>query len=297
MPAFEHHCTVGPISYTLRFQRLLYEKDTGFARLRVSQNREYGRVLILDTQTQISEKDDLVYHECLVHPALLSHPKPENVLILGGGDGGSLREVLRHPSVKKAVMVEIDGAVISACKKHMPSLSNGAFDDARAEIHVGDGRVFLEKTTEKFDAIILDITEPAGPAKMLYTKEFFQLVKNHLNPGGALGFHAGVTMLDHEAECYARIMATAKSVFAQIRGVQKWMPVFVTDWAYQVAADNIPDAATLEKRAKDRGIALQHLVLETLLPPSPYNQGLIDRLGEVSTDQDPYDKFAEQSEK
>jgi len=148
----------------------------------------FGVCLVLDGKIQSSETDEFIYHEALVHPAMLTHPRPEKVFIAGGGEGATLREVLAHKTVRKAVMVDIDEEVVGLCRRYLPAWHQNSFDDPRAEIHFADARRYLEETDEKFDVIIIDLVDPLeqGPARLLYTREFYGIAKQKLGPGGIM---------------------------------------------------------------------------------------------------------------
>ena len=161
-------------------KKTLYTGRTGYQKVEFVDTDEFGKVLLLDGITQVVEKNDYQYHEPMVHPALCSHPKPESVLIIGGGDGCILREVLKYASVKNVELVELDAEVISFSKKHLGSLHKNSFADKRVQVTVTEGRGFVEKCKNRFDVIIMDMTDPSGLSAMLYTKEFFRAVKNSM---------------------------------------------------------------------------------------------------------------------
>ena len=160
---------------------MLYEGKTRYQSARVVA-ASLGVCLVLDGKIQSSERDEFIYHEGLVQPAMIAHPGPETVFIAGGGEGATLREALSHQTVKKAVMVEIDGEVTALSRKYLPTLSRGAFKDKRAELHHADAREYLAKSKEKYDIIIIDLPDPIeeGPAYRLFTKEFYNIVLGRL---------------------------------------------------------------------------------------------------------------------
>ena len=162
---------------------VLYEGKSKFQKIEIVRNKDYGRVLFLDGLVQTTERDEFYYHEMLVHPALASHPRPKNVLIIGGGDGGALREVLKHP-VRKAWLVEIDGQVIEACREHFPWLRS-TFRDPRAELVVEDGNIFIDKVRETFDVILVDSSDPVGPSTVLHQEAFYRKLKAKLSTPAA----------------------------------------------------------------------------------------------------------------
>lgn len=171
---------------------VLVDTQTDFQELVIFKTPTFGTVMALDGIIQTTEKDEYVYHEMLTHTPMFAHGNIRDVLIIGGGDGGILREVLRHKSVEKAVMVELDGGVVDYSKQFLPSLSDGAFDDARTELLIADGIKYVTETENSFDLIIVDSTDPIGPGEVLFTDEFYRHCKRILNKGGLLCTQNGV---------------------------------------------------------------------------------------------------------
>jgi len=179
------------VELRLRVRRWLVRRRTPYQELVLAETEGLGRVLALDGKIMLSERDEPFYHEMLVHPALLSHPSPERVLVIGGGDGGTLREVLRHPMVQEAVLVEIDQAVIEASREHLSSVHQGAFDDPRTRIVISPGEEFISRCQDPFDAILIDSTDPIGPGEALFSPEFFLACRRALREGGIMALQAG----------------------------------------------------------------------------------------------------------
>ncbi|MCK5179257.1 MAG: bis-aminopropyl spermidine synthase family protein, partial [Candidatus Omnitrophica bacterium] len=148
--------------------KLLYKKKTSYQDMQIYDTQRFGKLLLLDGAIQTTEKDEFIYHEMITHPVLFMHPKPENILVIGGGDGGVLREVLKH-RVKKVILVEIDEKVIKFSERYFPSLSKGAFRNSRVKIVIEDGAKFIRETKEKFDIVIVDSPDPVGVAKVLFS--------------------------------------------------------------------------------------------------------------------------------
>jgi spermidine synthase len=186
------------IRQSIRVDEVLHHERTEHQELIIFRSDRFGRVLGLDGVVQTTEFDEYVYHEMLVHPPILARQAIEGevdrVLIIGGGDGGALREVLRHPGVH-ATMVEIDASVIELCREHLPNHSAGAFDDPRAEIVIADGARFVAETDDRFDVVIIDSTDPIGPGEVLFTERFYAGCKRCLKPGGVLVTQNGVPAL------------------------------------------------------------------------------------------------------
>lgn len=176
---------------SLAVDRVVWEGQSQFQRIRVFENHRFGRVLMLDDVVQTAERGEHVYHEMLVHVPVLSHGEVETILIVGGADGGVLREALRHP-VRKVTMVDIDGEVVARCREHLPTLSAGAFDDPRTDLRIGDGARFVAETDDRYDVIIVDSTDPVGPGAVLFDEPFYSDCRRILTPAGILVTQNGV---------------------------------------------------------------------------------------------------------
>ncbi len=190
------HSQILDLGYAQRFKitKVIHQEKTAFQDLIIFETPAFGRVLALDGVIQSTEGDEFIYHEMICHVPMLAHGGAKRVLIVGGGDGGVLREVLRYP-VERAVMVEIDGGVVEACKTHMPNHGAGAFDDPRAEVLIADGIEFVAETNELFDVVIVDSTDPVGPGEVLFTDAFYDNCKRIMNPGAILITQSGVPFL------------------------------------------------------------------------------------------------------
>jgi len=180
---------------TLTIDEILYEQKSIHQHLMIFRNALFGRVLALDGVVQTTEKDEFIYHEMLTHVPLLAHGSAKRVLIIGGGDGGILREVSRHIAITNITQVEIDGAVIAMAKEYLPDHSAGAYADPRANIVIGDGFDYVHHCNERFDVIISDSTDPHGPAEVLFSQDFYRGCRNCLTPGGVLVTQNGVPFM------------------------------------------------------------------------------------------------------
>ncbi len=178
-----------------KVDEVLFENKTEHQHLVIFNNAQFGHVMALDGIIQTTEKDEFVYHEMLTHVPLLAHPAPKKVLIIGGGDGGILRETLKHQALERVVQVEIDQAVIDLCKEYFPNHSNGAFDDPRAEVVIADGMDYVKNAKETFDVIISDSTDPVGPGEVLFTNDFYRMAKDCLNDDGIMVTQNGVCFM------------------------------------------------------------------------------------------------------
>jgi spermidine synthase len=239
--------------------KIYASEQTPFQKVEVIQSTHYGKCLILDGYMQSAQLDEFIYHENLVHPAMVSCPNPKNVAIIGGGEGATLYEVLRHKTVEKCWMVDIDQRIVELCDEYMPEWSRGAFKDKRTTLLFEDGRKFLENSKEKFDVIIIDIPEPVeeGPAYLLYTIEFYQMVAEKLNEGGMVALQSGCSA-EKELRCLAAIHTTLKKVFPVVYSWPANVPSFDIPWSFTMASKTI-DPKKLKKDQvnqilKDRGV-------------------------------------------
>jgi spermidine synthase len=193
--------------------------------LAVFETPRFGRVLTLDGVIQLTTGDEFVYHEMLAHVPLYAHGRVRTVCIVGGGDGGMLREVLKHRSVEQAVLVEIDADVISFCRTHLPTVSDGAFDDPRTRIVIADGIAFMGQTSELFDLIVIDSTDPSGPGEVLFSESFYRDCAARLNPGGIVVNQNGVPFVQPQEipDTYSR----RKPHFADVSFYLAAVPTYV----------------------------------------------------------------------
>ena len=212
--------------YSQRFEvsRIVCERKSEFQHLMIFETPVFGRVLVIDGVVQTTEGDEFCYHEMLAHVPMFAHGRAANVLIVGGGDGGVLREVLRH-GVEKATLVDIDRSVIDVCREHMPSLSAGAFDDPRSELVIGDGVRFVAESDRVFDVVIVDSTDPTGPGEVLFSQQFYADCKKRLSPGGVLVTQNGVPLLQAQEvrDTYRRL----KPLFADAGFYLTVVPTYV----------------------------------------------------------------------
>jgi spermidine synthase len=175
----------------MRVSSVLYRDKTEHQDLIVFETPTWGRVLALDGVVQTTTADEFIYHEMLVHVPVLAHGAAQDVLIIGGGDGGCLREALRHPGIRRVTQVEIDAGVITFCRQYLPSLSDGAYDNPRAHVVIADGAAFARDCPDRFDVVIVDSTDPQGPGEVLFTEGFYRDVRRLLRPGGIMATQCG----------------------------------------------------------------------------------------------------------
>jgi len=240
------------IRQSLKIDRLLFRGRSKFQHVAIFENAQMGRVLALDGVIQTSSRDEHVYHEMLTHLPMLAHGAVKNVLIIGGGDGGVLREALRHP-IEHAVMVEIDGVVVEQCQKHMPELCGEAYRDKRAELIIGDGIKFMAETKDKFDLIVVDSTDPFGPAEGLFGPKFYADVRRALAPRGIVMCQTGVPV--HQDEELLLSQRKLKRLFKHVGVALAVVPLYyggfmALSWASSDFDPRRVAVATVAKRYK-----------------------------------------------
>ena len=237
--------------------RLVHSRQSEWQLLEILDTPEFGRVLRVDGVTMTSERDEFYYHENLVHVPAVAHREPQNVLIIGGGDGGALEEILKHACVRHVSLVELDAAVIELSSRYLRSIHRGAFRDPRLTLHFADGRQWLARCEHEFDLILLDLTDPIGPSQALYTAEFYQLCRSRLAKGGILALHVESPVA--RPHTFARIVATLRSTFEKVRPYLVYVPTYGTWFAMATASASVdPIADSVEgmtSRLSERSLA------------------------------------------
>ncbi len=239
-----------------RVERVIAEGDSHYQHYLIQDTSLFGRSLVLDDKTQSTALDEFVYHEALVHPTMISHPGPRTVFIAGGGEGATAREVLAHRSVERVVMVDIDREVVDLCKRHLPDHHRGSFEDPRLELIHEDAQTYLERVEERFDIAVIDVPDPleAGPAYLIFTREFYGLLACRLNPGGMVVAQSGPTGPAFLEQCYSAVANTMRTVFQSVYGSEAFVPAFGTTWGFMVASLG-PDPTSLAVNEIDERIA------------------------------------------
>lgn len=208
---FSEICPMWPgISLSLEIEAVLYSQKSQFQQIDMFQTKNHGKMLVLDGIIQLTQSDEFAYQEMLAHVPLFAHPNPENVLVIGGGDGGILREVGRHDRVKQIDFCEIDEAVITVCKEFLPDLACG-FDDPRVKVHIADGNVWVGEQKNKYDVIIVDSSDPIGPGEALFERPFYEKLKNALKANGLIATQ-GESFFLHK-ECVTHLVKITKELF------------------------------------------------------------------------------------
>lgn len=269
---------------TFRIDKVYFENKTEHQHLMIFHNAALGRVMVLDGVVQTTEKDEFVYHEMMAHVPLLAHGKTRQVLIVGGGDGGMLREVLKHRTVEQVTMVEIDNAVIEMAKEYLPNHSQGAFDDPRANIVIADGMDFVRDTGQRFDVIISDSTDPIGPGEILFTDDFYAQCKRILNPGGIVVTQNGVAFfqLDEVRTTANRLSHHFSDTTFYSAAVPTYYGGIMTfAWGSNDAAMRNVDLQTLQHRLKSSGISTRYYTPEIHQASFALPRYIVDALHET----------------
>lgn len=200
------------LALTYRVRETLYRARTDYQDLAVLDTYQFGKTLVLDGVVQTTVKDEFIYHEMLVHPAMTTHPAPEKILVIGGGDGGSVREILKYPTVGKVVLAELDPQVIEASRRFLPELSSG-LDHPKLDIALGDGKEFLKGAVGEFDVILVDSPDPIGAAEGLFSADFYALVHTALKPEGVFAAQTESPFI--HGRLISKIFKAVKGLFAE----------------------------------------------------------------------------------
>lgn len=232
-------------------EEVYYAGRSPFQSIGVIRTPVFGKMLILDGDTQSSQHDEKIYHESLVHPAMAAANDRSDVLILGGGEGATLREALRHPDVRRVTMVDIDGQVVELSKRYLPEWSNGAFDDPRARVIIGDALKFLAEDRDRYGVIISDLTEPLedSPSNILFNPEVFENIKARLADGGIYVLQASTAGF-HNMSLHAKMARTLRGYYRHVTSFYTHVPAFDNDWAFLACSDRV-DLAALDAAAID----------------------------------------------
>lgn len=238
--------------------RRLYSGSSQFQHVEVWENPDHGKLLLLDGQLQSATNDEFIYHETLVHPGLARCASPRRALILGGGEGATLREVLRAESIEKVTMVDIDEEVVNLCRQILPEQSRGAFEDRRAHLVYGDARRYLEETDEKFDLIISDLTEPSvyELSNSLFSRDTFALIGSRLESGGVFTLQASEGSLGR-TQNHLQILKNLKAVYPKVATLLVHISSFCCHWCFALASfdqELRPTKEVIEQRLREAGV-------------------------------------------
>lgn len=278
--------------YTIR--ETLYKGRTRFQKIELVDTHEFGKTLLLDNITQVVEKNDYQYHEPMVHPAMCTHPRPRDVLVIGGGDGGILREVLRYPCVRTVHFAELDEDVVRFSREYLSSVNRGAFDDPRVRLNFTDGRRFVELRENEFDVVIMDMTDPLGPSKMLYTKEFFAAVRRSLRgPEGIFVMHSESPIARPVA--FNCIAGTLGRVYGVVAPLYLYIQMYAVLWSICISSE-ASDPRSVRPSTVDRRLARYGIddlnvyngaTHRAMLTPYPYIERILAGRPKIITDGNP----------
>ena len=234
---------------TIKVDKVLYSGRSKYQKIDVFESKSHGRILTLDDLMMLTERDEFYYHEMIAHVPLMSHKKPETVLVIGGGDGGTVREVLKHDTVKKVTLCEIDGDVIEVCKRFIPSVAS-ELDDPRVEVVVADAIEFIKDKKSCYDVILIDSTDPMGPGEGLFTEEFYTNVKEALNPGGIMSAQSESPFANQEE--MKKMYALLKKVFPITTAFIGSIPTYPGgNWSWAFCSEEVEPLSYIDtKRAK-----------------------------------------------
>lgn len=254
------HMLIEPLNVSTGFyikaSHCIGEWRTKYQKIAIFDTPHYGKIFRLDDYNMTSEREEFVYHENLIHPALTAHDVPEKILIIGGGDGGSSEEALKHPSVAQVTLVEIDEAVITVAKEHFKAVHHNVFDNPRLRVIVDDGIQFVRDTRDKFDLIVLDLNDPVGPAAALYSEDFFKQCRGALAPKGALTLHIGSPTA--QPDRVAALAQRLNRVFRIVRPYTLYIPLYGALWAFAVCSEQLDPKAfsadEIDTRISTRGL-------------------------------------------
>lgn len=247
-------------AFGFRATRRIETVRTPYQTLEVFDTPQWGKLFRLDGCYMTSEGDEFFYHEAITHAAAVAHPLPETALVIGGGDGGSTEELLKHPSIRRVVVAELDAEVVRVAREHLQGVHHGALDDPRVDVRIGDGWALVESIAQRgdecFDLVVLDLTDPDTPAHRLYTADFFRLAKRVMRPGAAIALHIGSPL--YRPDLVSRLLHEVSTVFRIVRPLGLYIPLYGAYWGLCVASDSLDprsvDAALVERRLAERGI-------------------------------------------
>ncbi len=278
--------------YTVK--KTVKKAKTAFQEIELIDTDEFGKVLLLDNITQLGERNDFSYHEPMVHPALCCHPDPRSVLVIGGGDGGILREVLKYSSVQRVDLAELDHDVIDFSRRYLSSVHRGSFNDERLHINIVDGRKYTLEHPGEFDIIIMDMTDPSGPSRLLYTDSYFRLVRRAFrNPHGIFVMHSESPVSRPVA--FTCITKTLRSVFSNVNQMFCYMQMYGVLWSISVCSPlvniSLMKPYNIDRRLSRNGIrdlkmynGSTHRAMQT---PYPFITSLLQRRARIITDRNP----------
>ncbi|XP_021890714.1 thermospermine synthase ACAULIS5 [Carica papaya] len=244
------------LKWSFELNSVLHKGTSEHQEIALLDTKHFGKVLVIDGKMQSAERDEFIYHECLIHPPLLCHPNPRTVFIMGGGEGSAAREILKHKTVKKIIMCDIDQEVVDFCRRYL-TVNHEAFCNEKLNLVINDAKKELEKCNEKFDIIVGDLADPVegGPCYQLYTKSFYEkILKPRLNDKGIFVTQAGPAGIFTHKEVFSSIYNTIKHVFKYVMAYTAHVPSFADTWGWVIASDQpfSINAEEIDRRIEDR---------------------------------------------
>ena len=252
---------VDEAGFFIRPTRMIESGASEYQDYEVWESKRFGKLFRLDGYFMTSEKDEFFYHENLIHVPLMAHAAPERALVIGGGDGGSVEELFKYPTIRQVTLVELDAKVIEIARDHFASIHKGALDDERLELRIEDGLKYVREVAPqsgvRFDLIALDLTDPIGPAEALYTAQFFNDCKALLTEQGAMVLHIGAPF--YHPERVSALVERLRTVFDKVAPYFVFVPLYGALWGMAVASDRLDPtelaAGDIDQRIEERGIA------------------------------------------
>ncbi|KAJ0618631.1 putative thermospermine synthase [Helianthus annuus] len=243
------------LKWSFALNSVLHRGISEYQEIVLLDTKRFGKALVIDGKMQSAESDEFIYHECLIHPSLLCHPNPKTLFIMGGGEGSSAREALKHKSIEKVTMCDIDEEVVAFCRQHLTA-NKGAFRNKLLELVINDAKIELEERKDKFDIIVGDLADPVegGPCYQLYTKSFYQdILKPRLNPHGIFVTQAGPAGVFTHQEVFSSIYNTIKQVFKYVVAYTTHVPSFADEWGWVMASDSpfFIEEETMDKKIRE----------------------------------------------
>ncbi|KAL3746972.1 hypothetical protein ACJRO7_015845 [Eucalyptus globulus] len=244
------------LKWSFTLERVLDRGTSAYQQIALLDTKRFGKVLLIDGKMQSAEKDEFIYHECLIHPPLLCHPNPKTLFIMGGGEGSAAREALKHVSIEEVVICDIDKEVVNICKKHLTE-NHEAFSSEKLKLVINDAKVELQNRKGKFDIIVGDLADPVegGPCYQLYTKSFYEkIIKPKLNKNGKFVTQAGPAGIFSHKEVFSSIYNTIKQVFKYVIPYMAHVPSFADTRGWVMASDEpfSVDAKEIDRRIEKR---------------------------------------------
>ena len=242
--------------FYIRSAGQLEKFQSAFQSIEVHDSVPFGKLFRLDGHFMTSERDEFFYHENLVHLAALTHPQPRRALIVGGGDGGSAEELFKHPSIEAVTLAEIDAAVVDVARRYFAAVHRGALDDPRLTLRIGDGFEYVRTAADRYDLIVLDLTDPGGPSEQLYTPDFYRACAARLDPGGAMTLHIA-SPIAHPDRSRATL-AALRDAFPLVTPYLTSVPLYGGLWMMACASATLDPASLaaeeIDRRIRERGL-------------------------------------------